>query len=276
MNSVFESQVLDMSYHWTTISDIDCATLEKWKQNTRDIGLNVYSTRMPFRMKLDKMVEVLKEHINMMDIVQMKIEKLLECMIKPYIFILTDIDGVVLSVHAKDELADILNRKQNIGVGTSFAMEYAGVNAISTAMERKESVFVLGSEHDLKMFSEWSCLCSPIRVGKEIIGYLDMSFATNEDAILAGSMFEHLLRGICGNLEELCPAVRREQIYNTFDDFKLSPREKEIGYCWLMNHSTLRISEELGIAEGTVRNVLKKVYSKTGVNDKGQFFRRFL
>lgn len=276
MNSVFGSNVLEPSYYWMTISDIESSIIERWRQSVKAKGLNMSHTRMPHRINLNKIEEVLKRNNKMIEIVQLEVSELLECMLKPYIFILTDPQGVVLAVHGQTQLVDILDLINNIGVGTSFAMGHAGLNAISMAIELMKCIFTRGVEHDLEIFSTWNCLCSTVRVGEEIIGYLDMSFAETEDLILAGSMFEHLLRSICGKLLDLCPGVKREHIYNQFNIHKLSQREKEVGYYWLMNHSTLRMAEEMGIAEGTVRNVLKKIYIKTRVNDKGQFFRKFL
>ncbi len=46
-------------------------------------------------------------------------------------------------------------------------------------------------------------------------------------------------------------------------------------YGWLMNYSVLRIASEMGIAEGTVRSLIKKVYAKTKISNKGQFMRVF-
>jgi transcriptional regulator of acetoin/glycerol metabolism len=276
MNSVFDNRAVHVNHHWLTTSDIARSRMTTWSQMARDAGLEVSAARMPHRIQMDMMEKVLQEHQKTIDIVEFELSRLIECMIKPYIFILTNPKGVVLSVHAWEQLVEDLDRDNNLGVGTSFAMEHAGVNAISLSMEAMESVYIRGSEHDLEIFSNWNCLCGPIRIGEEIIGYLDMSFAESEDLILAGSMFEHILRNICVDLENLCLKVKKDQIYDKFDTYKLTPREKEVGYSWLMNHSTLRMAEELGIAEGTVRNMLKKVYLKTGVNDKGQFFRRFL
>jgi len=276
MNSVFEPQNLEVSYHWTTIPDIERSTIEQWKQMANGKGINVSDTRMSHRINRNKIEEALQKHIKMIENVQSEVSKLLECMLKPYVFVLTDLQGIVLSVYAWGQLADMLDSDKNFGMGTSFAMEHAGVNAISMAIELEECVYIRGSEHDLELFSTWNCLCGPLRIGEKIIGYLDMSFADSEDLILAGTMFEHLLRRISENLVNLCPVVKREYIYNEFNSFKLSPREKEVGYSWLMNHSTLQMAKEMDIAEGTVRNMLKKVYIKTGVHDKGQFFRRFL
>ncbi|MNY72210.1 Bacterial regulatory protein, luxR family [compost metagenome] len=61
-----------------------------------------------------------------------------------------------------------------------------------------------------------------------------------------------------------------------FQMYNLTPREREVAYAWLNNQSVLKIANKMGITEGTVRNMLKKVYAKTKVGDKGQYFRKFM
>jgi DNA-binding CsgD family transcriptional regulator len=61
-----------------------------------------------------------------------------------------------------------------------------------------------------------------------------------------------------------------------FGEYGLSPREREIAYFWALNMGGLQIAARLGIAESTVRSVIKNIYRKTGVSDKGQFMRKFL
>jgi DNA-binding CsgD family transcriptional regulator len=50
----------------------------------------------------------------------------------------------------------------------------------------------------------------------------------------------------------------------------LSPRESEIADMAGRGYSVLNIAAQLGVAEGTVRNHLKKVYKKLGVNNRAQ------
>ncbi|WP_420849594.1 helix-turn-helix transcriptional regulator [Paenibacillus montanisoli] len=61
-----------------------------------------------------------------------------------------------------------------------------------------------------------------------------------------------------------------------FDKYGLSNREKQAAYGWLMNYSALRIANEMGITEGTVRNLIKRIYAKTKISDKGQFITTFV
>ena len=59
------------------------------------------------------------------------------------------------------------------------------------------------------------------------------------------------------------PILKLEIVDKQFQMYKLTPREREVAYAWLSNQSALQISNNMGISEGTVRNMLKKVYAKT-------------
>lgn len=69
---------------------------------------------------------------------------------------------------------------------------------------------------------------------------------------------------------------QKEQLEGNLNGFKLAPREKEVARLWLENRSVLYIASKYNITEGTVRNVIKKVYRKVGVQDKGDFYKKLL
>jgi DNA-binding NarL/FixJ family response regulator len=43
---------------------------------------------------------------------------------------------------------------------------------------------------------------------------------------------------------------------------------------WLSQKGALHISGELGISEGTVRNIVKNIYTKLQVNERKQFVKK--
>jgi DNA-binding CsgD family transcriptional regulator len=176
-------------------------------------------------------------------------------------------------MNGPQELVEPLDQKYNVGAGSLFTIGNAGMNAISVAIELKDWVFLSGAEHDLQLFKQWNCFCSPVRQHGEIIGYIDMSFSVRDDHFLMASLFTNTLQGMEAELET---SDQRALVCERFQIYRLSPREKEVGYMWLNNYSALRIASELGITEGTVRNVIKKIYRKTEVCDKGQFMRKFI
>ncbi|WP_168119628.1 helix-turn-helix transcriptional regulator [Paenibacillus sp. HB172176] len=197
-------------------------------------------------------------------------------MFSSVLFMLTTCDGVVLSIFGRDKLVEQMNEMHNVRGGTIFSLEQTGINAITVARMTKEWVYVSGREHDLEMFSSWSCFCSPVYHNGKIIAYLDMSLSDENDPMLAAGYFGLVLQGIERDLKRSCPENRKKEIYKQFEPFNLTPREKEVGYFWLINQGALQIGMQLGITEGTVRNVIKKVYAKTKVSDKGQYMREFL
>ncbi|WP_310830441.1 helix-turn-helix transcriptional regulator [Paenibacillus pedocola] len=61
-----------------------------------------------------------------------------------------------------------------------------------------------------------------------------------------------------------------------FGEYKLTAREKDVASLWLSEKSALHISSELGISEGSVRNVVKSIYFKMNVNDRWQFTKKLI
>ncbi len=174
--------------------------------------------------------------------------------------------------------ANIVNKLEsvNVGKGTSFALEHAGINAISLSMQLDTLVAVKGLEHSLTFFSKWSCMCSPIKIGNQIRGYLNLSVSLTENLCFVASLLKRLISDIESRPMLADPMSKKVLIYEHFDLFSLTNREKEIGFGWLQNQSTLQISLALGISEATVRHTLKKVYSKTKCHDRGGFIKKFM
>ncbi|OCT11169.1 hypothetical protein A8709_05665 [Paenibacillus pectinilyticus] len=187
-----------------------------------------------------------------------------------HLFILTNTNGVVIHMEGAEPLLHALEQYKVVP-GCSFDLHAAGINAISLAMHTGITSVVEGGNHSLEMFSDWTCICQPIRVNGEIIGYLDLSMKEGLEVSFACILLERLVNSLTRDPDE-----KKEILNKKFETYKLTSREKEVAYAWLHNQSALQISFNMGIAEGTVRNMLKKVYAKTHVGDKGQYFRKFL
>lgn len=70
--------------------------------------------------------------------------------------------------------------------------------------------------------------------------------------------------------------MKRETLNKQLEEYKLTNKGKR-GCSRLVKQSEcLKIASSMGITEGIVRNMLKKVYAKTHVGDKGQYFRKFM
>ena len=67
-----------------------------------------------------------------------------------------------------------------------------------------------------------------------------------------------------------------EHAFLTFAETSLSHREQTIVSFILRGHSSLSIAHVLKIAEGTVKNHRKHIYSKLGISSQGELFKMFL
>lgn len=260
---------------WQTVSSLDHSLLMGWNEHRQCPQQQSYymKSRMKDRIAGERLQQQKKRHQSLIEVATKHCNTAMSSMYKSVIFFVTTVDGAVLTIAGPQEIMDSLNRYYNVGEGSLFTIQNAGLNAISIAVELEEWVFLSGADHDLELFKEWNCFCSPIRRHGKIIGYFDMSFSVRDDHLLMASLFRNTLDGIEAELQR---SDQRELVCERFQSYRLSPREKEVGYMWLNNYSALRIASELGITEGTVRNMIKKVYKKTEVNDKGQFMRKFL
>lgn len=70
--------------------------------------------------------------------------------------------------------------------------------------------------------------------------------------------------------------MNQNDVYAKFNIYRLSPRQKEIGYLWLQNYSAKDIALKLNIANSTVYTVIKEIYKKTEANGRGGFMIKFL
>lgn len=275
--TLFASTELEAKRTWMEYGDIHEDDLNAWKSLIADLGFNPLKEKLMDRISGEKLKDLLRENIQLIKICNEQLESILQGMIKSVVFMVTDTAGAVIHIStAQTNMAERLDRKNGLGIGTVFTMAHTGINAITAARELQTCVFFDGAEHDMKLFDQWSCFCSPILCDGQINGYLDMSFSTNEDRFLMGAIFDLALRSIQNKLSSLCPKAGKEKVLNQLRQYRLAPREQEIAYMWLMNFSALRIAFELNITEGTVRNVIKRIYRKTEVTDKGRFIRKFM
>lgn len=273
MTVTFELKADKVEQPWKTITSIDHKQLKYWGKQRESLQHYYVRSCMKDRIGNDFLKQYYQQNEKTINTMIKHCEKTASSIFKSVLFIFTTLEGIVLSILGPEELVQPLDETHNLGKGSIFTVQNAGLNAISLSIEMQEWVYLSGAEHDFKLFKDWNCFCSPVRQRGEIIGYLDMSFSLNDDHLLMAALFASTLKSI---EEELGKYDQQELICERFHNHRLSPREKEIGYMWLNNYSALRIASELGITEGTVRNVIKKIYRKTEVCDKGQFLRKFL
>lgn len=260
---------------WTELEDLGISIKEGWSKeplkNETLASTNYLKTRIS-ESELKKNKESMGA---LLSVVNSEWDKLFMQFSKPHLFIFTDTSGIVLEMKGSDGIVHKLE-KNNIGEGTSFSLEQAGVNGISLAMEVQKPSLVRGKEHYLELFYEWSCVCQPIIVDGRIQGYLDLSTHSEEDFTWAFVLLGKLVADIEEKYFKSDPLRKQKDTMASMRQSGLSSREIEIAWRWLNNQSTLLISEELFISEGTVRNHIKKVYSKCNVSEKGMFMRKYM
>lgn len=193
----------------------------------------------------------------------------------PIIFVLTDRHGTILKVVGKNEMIERL-RKVNFQEGTSLALEDAGINGISVAMQMKKTVVVRGDEHDLNLLSHFTCICAPIKHDNEIVAYLDLSLSTEEGVTFAVPILKQIVYKIEEYLAKDIAEDKKSHLLSIFTNYNLSPREKEIAFLLLNNASREQIAKRLFITVDTVHSHVRNVYNKTNATDKSEFIRRFV
>ncbi|WP_410512436.1 LuxR C-terminal-related transcriptional regulator [Paenibacillus sp. BR2-3] len=241
--SIFQKCQLFADRSWKTVSDMPRETFEFWKDQSNNGAKKV------------------TDHSNFIQTTKEVLKGFAPDIPLAHLFLLTDQQGDILYLQGSRE---ILIRLEAVGinVNASLSAANAGINAISLAMYLNDMVVVEGHEHTLEIFREWTCLCVPIPLPDNEVGYLDLSFQKGVHIQFAIPLLKHISWLIQSKMtyEQHTDQLQKLEMFN------LSKRELEVAQYWLYNKSVLHISHVLGIAEGTVRNTLKKVYRKTGVH----------
>ncbi|NOV00371.1 helix-turn-helix domain-containing protein [Paenibacillus planticolens] len=266
---------MDSEHLWIRLSEIEAKKIALWNATFTETGIDRDIPTLPFRLAEIQSEEQINKELSLISAAKEEIASLSKAISNPHLIIFTNQNGVALVFTGPENIVNTLE-SMNVGMGTSFALEHAGINAISLSMQLNALVAVQGLEHSLTFFSKWSCMCSPIKHGNEIGGYLNISVSLTENLSFVASLLKRMISDIESRMMLADPMSRQVLIYEHFDLFSLTKREKEIGFGWLQNQSALQISLALGISEATVRHTLKRVYSKTKCHDRGGFIKRFM
>jgi DNA-binding CsgD family transcriptional regulator len=156
-----------------------------------------------------------------------------------------------------------------LGLGMNLSKYFFGMNAISLAMDMGCIGIVRGVEHTMPIFQHWNSVCSPIFGDGAVQGYISISVPVERQVEFAVPFLQQLSAKLSVNKE-----IARTDHTEEFRQFNLSPREREVAHGWFLRKSALYISCELGIKEGTVRNIVKNIYSKMNVGDRSQFIKK--
>ncbi|KRE86414.1 hypothetical protein ASG89_10395 [Paenibacillus sp. Soil766] len=256
---------------WIHSNDLPRSEINKLQELVADFGVDTSTSTLPYNLDAKRIV-VCKDYEML---IREEMRAISHAISFTHFFILTNSEGTAIHIEGAEPILHALERFQVVP-GCSFALQTAGINGVSLAMQTGSSAVVEGTDHSLEIFSDWTCICHPIRVNDQVIGYLDLSMKKGVEVSLACVLVERIVKEGLNKYKQFNPEIKREIVDKQFQMYKLTPREREVAYGWLSNQSALRIANNMGITEGTVRNMLKKVYAKTKIGDKGQFFRKFM
>lgn len=187
---------------------------------------------------------------------------------------LTDNTGRIIDIHLSSPAIKEELDKAGLAVGTSLAKHSLGLNAVSLAAEINSIAVVKGKEHTSPLFSDWNCVCSPLYSEGDTQGYVDISFYKEQQIELAIPLMLQIAENVSGKWMKSNPELQLFKLQLVLDEYSLTGREKDVAQMWLAEKSALYISNELGISEGTVRNVIKSIYNKINVSDRWQFIKK--
>ncbi|SEF83988.1 helix-turn-helix transcriptional regulator [Paenibacillus sp. UNC499MF] len=190
-----------------------------------------------------------------------------------HLFLFTDINAVALNVWG-DPYSIESAKTLDLIPGASLSFSNTGINAVSIAMKLNEMVILNGNEHDLEMFKKWTSICSPIRQNENTIGYLNLSFALFEQNLWAIPVLAQIAVQVERKIFKNSPHFEKKLVVQ-FINSGFSKRESEVACLWLQNYSVLKISVLLDVSEGTVKNVIQKIYKKTGIRNKAEFLLKY-
>ncbi|PQP84242.1 hypothetical protein C0Q44_06530 [Paenibacillus sp. PCH8] len=205
--------------------------------------------------------------------IQLELEILQEQFTFPYLFILADLEGVILDLWGEGSLHWSM-KPLKLKKGSLINLQSSGINALSISIQTGERIFLTGTEHKPTLLQDWKCLCLPISVNGTIFAYLNFNFFSihmyNTSFALLAAIVQHVEK----ELES--ERIDEEHKCGVFETYHFTERERAVATLWLHNKGALYISGELGITEGTVRNFVKKIYAKCNVRDRVSFIQKFL
>lgn len=267
----FENVVRKREKSWVTLLDVDPDTVSRWNGIFNSSRMDYTSARLNTRFSIhaDKDME------RLIHIVNNVLHNIIHQFSKPYVFILADKLGISHRFIGPSEVLAGLER-QNIGAGTPFNLEFSGINAISVAMEMKCMALLHGKDHSLDCFSHWTCICCPIKVDQEVIGYLDLSFHYQTDVEFAIALMTNIIRDTERQIKYPEQHISKTTFLKKCNEYGLTNKEKEVAYYWFNGTPRLQIAKLLHLSEDTIKTHIKNISCKTDVRGRACFRNKFL
>jgi transcriptional regulator of acetoin/glycerol metabolism len=223
-NMFLQTENISEQRNWFCIEDINSQILAQWKHDAERF-LNPESSMMLFRLTQKEAEKNTVDHASLLSIVRIEGQTISSSLTKSHMFLLTDRNGIVIGMKTTNALTQVLENI-NLGIGTSFSMKHASVNAISVAMHLEHTTVVTGEEHYLQFFYDWICVCAPIRRAGNVIAYLDVSFQKGTELSLIVCLLEKIVHDVERRLEENEPDFIKECLIAKLNEYKMTSRKK--------------------------------------------------
>ncbi|MDQ0192126.1 LuxR C-terminal-related transcriptional regulator [Paenibacillus wynnii] len=208
--------------------------------------------------------------------IRQEMVKICEYISLSFVVFLTDENGNILDLVCSSlDMQEDMN-KAGLGAGVSLSKLYSGLNAVSLAMEMNCIGVVRGEEHSDSTFKDWNCVCAPLQLDGIVRGYVDISFNRGQQIEFAIPFIKQIAENVTQKWMNRNSEIQQSRLEVSFHEYKLTAREKDVAHLWIQEKSALHISSMLGISEGTVRNVVKSIYTKMNVNERRQFAKKLV
>ncbi|MEK4108042.1 MULTISPECIES: helix-turn-helix transcriptional regulator [Paenibacillus] len=258
--------ILECERAWFTVDDVD-------KKSNNSL-CEFYQPWSNLKTEKSFSIEELVPYEILIEVLHSELAKVMEFLLLPFVFFLTDQAGNIINIVSPFETFQEKVDHYGIRSGTNLSKQISGVNAVSLAMEVESIAVVRGEEHSMPMFKEWNCVCAPIMINDCICGYIDISFEAERQLGFSILFIKQLSEKIVLKLKERSPKLIEYIFQEKCDLYRLSPREREVAYHWALRKGALQISNDLNVKEGTVRNIVKSIYSKMNISERWELIER--
>ncbi|MHA6531879.1 helix-turn-helix transcriptional regulator [Paenibacillus sp. BAC0078] len=182
----------------------------------------------------------------------------------PYLFLLTDEEGVLLSMDYSCNLESVVNRSP-IHLGMFFSEKHCGVNAISEAISQGGPVYLPPEQHESPFFKNWHCFSVPLTVGPTILGYLDVSTIDADMKSELIAIAKLIPADILNNYQARLASQAAGQ-----PSAHLSERQLKVLELISQGLTGKAIASKLKIKECTVNHHKKVIFDKLGVQSSSE------
>ena len=227
--------------------------MKSWRMSKKNNVLSSFDKSL-VKVKSDKL-KLIKKNQKLITVFKSSVQSILKSIKNEYIFILTDLELIVLEFTKVD-----ISMMKILELGMSLSEKSVGTNAISLAKNTNKAVYIKPRDHYAAFLKEWYCFALPLRIDKEIIGYLDVSTVNKELKAEIIQVVDFLANNIIKAYKRFC--VR--------DDIELSEKQREVLKYIVKDMTDYEIARELDCSISNLKKHKINLRKKLGVqSDKG-------